>query len=161
MVKQHNLQPLTAQQHSGAAVLKVHGPKYFRKVWAAVLEQCYGDVTSAEKWMTSFRPSLGGIPVELARDVAGREKILAETKLMETERARSRPRTAWRTCGTFFPSKYNGDLLFRGTDIPAASLFSELARGGTIDTFLRNNPGVTRDQVDMIFNLIILDLCDF
>ena len=139
----------------------MHGHRYFHTVWAAVLEQFFGDEAAAEKWMTSHCANLRGKPIELAQDAEGRNKILAETKIMAADRMRSKPYTAWRTVTAFYPSPYNGELLFRGTEIPSSALFSELSRGGTIHTFVRENPGVTREQVEFIFERLILDLCDF
>lgn len=54
-----------------ALTQKVHGPRYFRTVWAAVLEQFYGNEAAAEKWMTSHCPNLGGKPIELVQDADG------------------------------------------------------------------------------------------
>jgi uncharacterized protein (DUF433 family) len=44
------------------------------------------------------------------------------------------------------PEILSGTPVFVGTRVPAASLFDWLAGGATIDEFLDNFPGVSRDQ---------------
>ncbi len=45
------------------------------------------------------------------------------------------------------PEILGGDPVFRGTRVPARSLFDHLAGGHTIDDFLEGFPSVSRDQV--------------
>ena len=44
------------------------------------------------------------------------------------------------------PEILSGTPVFVGTRVPAASLFDWLAGGATIEEFLENFPGVSRDQ---------------
>lgn len=138
-----------------------HGPKYWRTVWKRAVEEFYGDTTAALRWMQSPSPELGGIPVQIARTPEGRTKVLRELNRLYELKANTRPRTVWRTCRAFYPSPVNGDLLFRNTQIPAAGLFEAFAQEKSINDFLRENPEITRKQVDSVLQDVICDLCDF
>jgi uncharacterized protein (DUF433 family) len=48
------------------------------------------------------------------------------------------------------PEKVGGELIFRGTRVPAAALFENLKDGASIDQFLDWFPGVTRAQVETL-----------
>ena len=44
------------------------------------------------------------------------------------------------------PGVLAGIPVFRGTQVPAASLFEHLGRGGTFEEFVRKHPPVTREM---------------
>jgi uncharacterized protein (DUF433 family) len=46
------------------------------------------------------------------------------------------------------PRVLNGDLVFAGTRVPVENLVDYLAAGDTLDEFLENFPGVSREQVE-------------
>jgi len=48
------------------------------------------------------------------------------------------------------PEILSGTPVFVGTRVPAASLFDWLAGGATIDEFLDNFPGVSRNQAETL-----------
>jgi uncharacterized protein (DUF433 family) len=50
------------------------------------------------------------------------------------------------------PGKVSGELVFRGTRVPAAALFENLKDGASIEQFLDWFPGVTRAQVEAFLN---------
>jgi uncharacterized protein (DUF433 family) len=50
------------------------------------------------------------------------------------------------------PGKVSGELVFRGTRVPAAALFENLKDGASIDQFLDWFPGVTRNQVETLLD---------
>lgn len=50
------------------------------------------------------------------------------------------------------PGKVSGELIFRGTRVPAAALFENLKDGASIDQFLDWFPGVTRAQVEALLD---------
>jgi uncharacterized protein (DUF433 family) len=50
------------------------------------------------------------------------------------------------------PDKVGGELIFRGTRVPAAELFQNLKDGASIDQFLDWFPGVTRAQVEALLD---------
>lgn len=125
------------------------------------MEVFYGDSTAALHWMQSPSPVLGGIPVEIATTEEGRTRVLQELNRLHESKADGGPRTVWRTCRAFYPSSFNGDLLFRNTQIPASGLFQAFAQDKSINDFLRENPEITRKQVDSVLQHVICDLCDF
>lgn len=45
------------------------------------------------------------------------------------------------------PDRVSGAWIFRGTRVPVATLFENLADGVVVDEFVRLFPGVTLDQV--------------
>lgn len=46
------------------------------------------------------------------------------------------------------PEVLNGDLVFAGTRVPAKNLVDYLAAGDTLEAFLNDFPGVSRDQAE-------------
>lgn len=46
------------------------------------------------------------------------------------------------------PDVLNGDLAFAGTRVPVKNLVDYLAAGDTLEEFLDNFPGVSRDQAE-------------
>jgi uncharacterized protein (DUF433 family) len=58
------------------------------------------------------------------------------------------------------PEKVSGELIFRGTRVPAAALFENLKDGASIDQFLDWFPGVTRAQVEALLDHEISVLAD-
>jgi uncharacterized protein (DUF433 family) len=46
------------------------------------------------------------------------------------------------------PEVLNGDLVFAGTRVPVKNLVDYLAAGDTLEEFLDNFPGVSRDQAE-------------
>lgn len=50
------------------------------------------------------------------------------------------------------PGKVSGELIFRGTRVPASALFENLKDGASIDQFLDWFPGVTRAQVEALLD---------
>jgi len=45
------------------------------------------------------------------------------------------------------PGKLGGEPVFRGTRVPVRSLFDHLSAGDSVDTFMDDFPGVTREQI--------------
>lgn len=141
---------------------KCYGPKYWRSIWRAAVEYHYGNKTKALDWMLfPWHPLGGRRPVDLTNTAEGRSQIMQEFRRLDKLRYETKPRTAWRTSRSLYPSPFNGCLLFRNTEFPADFLFHHLDRGGNVDGFLREHPGITRAQVHDIFQQIILDLCDW
>jgi hypothetical protein len=138
------------------------GPRYWRSIWRNAVHLYYGNPIAAHKWMMApWHPFGGKRPVDLTITSAGRAQVLQEIDRLEQFKFEGSPRTAWRACRAFYPSPFNGCLLFRKTVLPATDLFHHLARGGNVDSFLRENPEVNRKQVDEVFDQVITDLCDF
>lgn len=50
------------------------------------------------------------------------------------------------------PDKLSGELIFRGTRVPASALLENLKDGASIDQFLDWFPGVTRAQVEALLD---------
>jgi len=48
------------------------------------------------------------------------------------------------------PARLGGEPVFRGTRVPVKSLFDHLSAGDSLETFLDDFPGVTRDQVQSV-----------
>ncbi len=46
------------------------------------------------------------------------------------------------------PEVLNGDLVFAGTRVPVKNLVDYLAAGDTLEEFLNDFPGVSRDQAE-------------
>jgi uncharacterized protein (DUF433 family) len=59
-----------------------------------------------------------------------------------------------------YPDKVSGELIFRGTRVPAAALFKNLKDGVSIDQFLDWFPGATRAQVEALLDHEISFLAD-
>jgi uncharacterized protein (DUF433 family) len=45
------------------------------------------------------------------------------------------------------PARLGGEPVFRGTRVPVKSLFDHLSAGDSVEVFLDDFPGVTREQV--------------
>ena len=58
------------------------------------------------------------------------------------------------------PDKVSGAWLFRGTRVPASSLFENLRDGATVEQFLDWFPGVERWQVESVLNHEMRSLSD-
>ena len=50
------------------------------------------------------------------------------------------------------PARLGGEPVFRGTRIPVKSLFDHLTPGDSVEVFLDDFPGVTREQVMSVLN---------
>ena len=53
-----------------------------------------------------------------------------------------------------------GEPVFRGTRVPVKSLFDHLSAGGSVETFLNDFPGVTREQVQIVLEAAGVYLLD-
>ena len=51
------------------------------------------------------------------------------------------------------PERLGGVAVFRGTRVPVKSLFDHLQAGATLETFLDDFPGVTREQAQGVIEL--------
>ncbi len=51
------------------------------------------------------------------------------------------------------PGRLGGEPVFRGTRVPVASLFQHLRAGDSLDAFLDDFPGVTREQAQSVLDL--------
>ena len=51
------------------------------------------------------------------------------------------------------PDRLGGVPVFRGTRVPMRSLFDYLQAGDSLETFLDDFPGVTREQVQAVIDL--------
>ncbi len=58
------------------------------------------------------------------------------------------------------PEKLGGEPVFRGTRVPVKSLFDHLAAGDSLETFLDDFPGVTREQSRALLEVAWLLLRD-
>jgi uncharacterized protein (DUF433 family) len=60
----------------------------------------------------------------------------------------------WNQCPAVerHPDRVSGAWVFRGTRVPVAALFENLKEGATIDEFVTWFPGVSRDQVEAVFD---------
>jgi len=56
------------------------------------------------------------------------------------------------------PARLGGEPVFRGTRVPVRSLFEHLSAGDSVEVFLDDFPGVTRDQVRAVLELAELRL---
>ena len=50
-------------------------------------------------------------------------------------------------------ARLGGEPVFRGTRVPVKSLFDHLKAGDSLDTFLDDFPGVTREQVRTVLDV--------
>ena len=59
----------------------------------------------------------------------------------------------WNQCPAVerIPGRVSGEWLFRSTRVPVRALFENLEGGASVADFLAWFPGVTRDQVDAVF----------
>jgi uncharacterized protein (DUF433 family) len=51
------------------------------------------------------------------------------------------------------PARLGGVPVFRGTRVPVQSLFDHLHAGDSLETFLDDFPGVTRQQAEAVIDL--------
>jgi uncharacterized protein (DUF433 family) len=51
------------------------------------------------------------------------------------------------------PDRLGGEPVFKGTRVPVRSLFDHLKAGDTLDTFLDDFPGITREQARAVIEL--------
>lgn len=58
----------------------------------------------------------------------------------------------WSTCVHVerSPARVSGAWVFRGTRVPVAALFDNLATGARVDEFLEWFPGIRREQVEAV-----------
>jgi len=58
------------------------------------------------------------------------------------------------------PAQLGGEPVFRGTRVPVKSLFDHLSAGDSLETFLDDFPGVTREQVRAVLDVAGLRLLE-
>jgi len=58
------------------------------------------------------------------------------------------------------PARLGGVPVFRGTRVPVRSLFEHLHAGDSLETFLDDFPGVTREQAQGVIDLVGHQLLD-
>jgi uncharacterized protein (DUF433 family) len=58
------------------------------------------------------------------------------------------------------PARLGGVPVFRGTRVPVKSLFDHLHAGDSLETFLDDFPGVTREQAEAVIDLAARRLLD-
>jgi uncharacterized protein (DUF433 family) len=60
----------------------------------------------------------------------------------------------WQTCSSVERSsdRVSGAWIFRGTRVPVAALFENLADGASTDDFLEWFPGVSRKQIETVLH---------
>ena len=58
------------------------------------------------------------------------------------------------------PARLGGEPVFRGTRVPVKSLFDHLGAGDSVDVFLDDFPGVTREQVRAVLEVAGLHLLE-
>jgi uncharacterized protein (DUF433 family) len=58
------------------------------------------------------------------------------------------------------PARLGGEPVFRGTRVPVKSLFDHLSAGDSLETFLDDFPGVTREQVRAVLEVAGLHLLE-
>jgi uncharacterized protein (DUF433 family) len=58
------------------------------------------------------------------------------------------------------PARLGGEPVFRGTRVPVKSLFDHLSAGDSVETFLDDFPGVTREQVRTVLEVAGLHLLE-
>jgi uncharacterized protein (DUF433 family) len=51
------------------------------------------------------------------------------------------------------PQRLGGEPVFRGTRVPVKSLFDHLSPGDSLEVFLDDFPGVTREQVRAVLDM--------
>jgi uncharacterized protein (DUF433 family) len=56
------------------------------------------------------------------------------------------------------PDRLGGELVFRGNRVPVKSLFDHLSAGDSLETFLDDFPGLTREHVQTVLELARLHL---
>ncbi len=55
-------------------------------------------------------------------------------------------------------SRLGGEPVFRGTRVPVKSLFDHMSAGDSLETFLDDFPGVTREQAQAVLEIAGLQL---
>ena len=58
------------------------------------------------------------------------------------------------------PGRLGGEPVFRGTRVPVKSLFDHLSAGDSVQVFLDDFPGVTREQVRTVLDAAGLRLLE-
>ncbi len=58
------------------------------------------------------------------------------------------------------PERLGGEPVFRGTRVPVKSLFDHLSAGDSLETFLDDFPGVSREQVQGVVEVAGLHLLE-
>ena len=58
------------------------------------------------------------------------------------------------------PERLGGEPVFRGTRVPVKSLFDHLGAGDSLEIFLDDFPGVTREQVQAVVEMAGLHLLE-
>jgi len=58
------------------------------------------------------------------------------------------------------PQRLGGEPVFRGTRVPVKSLFDHLSAGDSLETFLDDFPGVSREQVQAVLEVAGLHLLE-
>jgi uncharacterized protein (DUF433 family) len=58
------------------------------------------------------------------------------------------------------PGRLGGEPVFRGTRVPVKSLFDHLSSGDSLETFLDDFPGVTREQTKSVLESAGLHLLE-
>jgi len=68
----------------------------------------------------------------------------------------------WETCPAVErdSARVSGAWVFRGTRVPVRALFENLRDGASIDDFLQWFPGVTRDQIERVFDHEVFSLAE-
>lgn len=66
----------------------------------------------------------------------------------------------WQTCPEVSrnPQVVSGDYVFKGTRVPIRALFENIEDGATVNDFLDWFPGVSRSQVEAVFEHAVASL---
>jgi uncharacterized protein (DUF433 family) len=75
-----------------------------------------------------------------------KKSTLSEEEIDEIVTAHADDDSAWEPPITVHPEVLSGVPVFRGTRVPVAALFDNLAAGLTLHEFLDNFPTVSREQ---------------
>jgi uncharacterized protein (DUF433 family) len=72
------------------------------------------------------------------------------------------PALDWSQCPTIesVPSKLSGAWVFRGTRMPVAAVFENLADGMTIDETVQLYDGLTREQIQSVLQFAVRSLAN-
>jgi len=70
------------------------------------------------------------------------------------------PALDWSQCSTIesIPGKLSGAWVFRGTRLPVAAVFENLADGMTIDEIVQLYDGLTREQIQSVLQFAVRSL---
>jgi uncharacterized protein (DUF433 family) len=68
----------------------------------------------------------------------------------------------WNQCNAAerVPGKVSGAWVFKGTRVPVKALFENLEDGARVDELIEWFPGVTRQQVECVFEFATFTLAD-